>query len=658
MADALTPPRGPVEDPHAEIRRLTSRLADAEAALKAVISGEVDAVAHPFTDAPILLRDAQEALRRSEERYREFVAESPSIVCELAPDGTTLFVNRRCVTLLGYSASNLMGKRFWDVVLPEQERRRFGALWSYLLEGNISDLESPVMAIDGTIRKVLWNAVRRAGADGSLESLIVFGVDITERERAEESARRLIAEQAARTQAELSEQRAQLLADASRALSSSLDVEEALRSVASLVVPMLGDWCAIDLVAEDDTIRRLVVHHSDPNKVRMAEELRRDYPPDLKSPYGLVKAIQTGRTIFHPEIEELVGHLAQDERHLELLRNFRMHSAIIVPMIVRGSAIGAITLASAESGRNYDETDVRIAEDLARRAATAVENARLYAEAGAARAEAEFANKAKSEFLANMSHELRTPLNAIAGYVQLLAEGIPGSVNPKQKEYLHRTQRSQEHLLGLINDVLNFAKLEAGRVHFEMTSVPLSETLGEVDDLIAPQVAERGVRYRNHGCDAAVSVRADRDKLRQVLLNLVSNAVKFTPNGGQITIECSVTGSTAFIAVRDTGIGIPDDKVDAIFEPFVQVGKGIDRQGTGLGLSISRELARAMGGDISVHTELGTGSTFTISIPLITAHPAGVVGDAPGGARRAARGHSGDVSMHSSRAASSARDAE
>lgn len=609
----------PVESRDGEIEGLRRRLAETEAALQAIISGEVDAVADPHTAAPVLLQEAQAALRRSEARYRDLVAQSPAIVCELAPDGTTLFVNNRVTVLLGYNPADLVGRHWWDSLVPADQRERTRALWSYLRDGNVRELEIPIVAIDGTSKVIQWNCAARHGPDGSLESVVAFGLDVTERKRMEESAQRLAAEQGARAAAEAAEQRAELLAEASRVLSSSLDYETTLASVAGLVVPTLGDWCAIDVLEADGTVRRLAVQHTDPNRVSQAEELRRRFPPDVEAPMGMMRVLRTGKSELYPDIAQLLGATARDDEHRRLLRGFGLRSAIVVPLVARSTTMGAITLASAESGRRYDESDLRIAEDLAGRVAMALENARLYREAQAALASAEDANRVKAEFLANMSHELRTPLNAIAGYTQLLDEGITGPVNDRQREYLRRIRRSQEHLLGLINNILGYAKLEAGHVEFDVTEMPLDSALREVQDLVAPLVESKGLRYESRGCRGDVVVRADRDKVRQILLNLVSNAVKFTPAAGQLAIECGSAGSHAAIAVHDTGIGVPLDKLEAIFDPFVQVGKGTNREGTGLGLAISRELARRMDGDLTATSVPGEGSVFTLTLPLATA---------------------------------------
>ena len=251
--------------------------------------------------------------------------------------------------------------------------------------------------------------------------------------------------------------------------------------------------------------------------------------------------------------------------------------------------------------------------------------------AEAARAAAEVANRAKSDFLATMSHELRTPLNAIAGYAQLMQLGVPEPVPPAHHEYLTRIQQSQRHLLGVINSVLNFARIEAGSVIYDITDVSIAMLLAEVEPLVAPQMLARGHDYSCLPCDPHLVVRADPDKVRQVLLNLLSNAIKFTPPGGKITLSAEglvddPAGRFAAIRVRDTGLGIPPDKQHSIFDPFVQVDTSRNRvaEGTGLGLAISRELARGMGGDLVVESAIGAGSTFTLTLPRVVPVPAPV----------------------------------
>ena len=240
------------------------------------------------------------------------------------------------------------------------------------------------------------------------------------------------------------------------------------------------------------------------------------------------------------------------------------------------------------------------------------------AEAEAARAEAEAANRAKSEFLAVMSHELRTPLNAIGGYAELMEMGIRGPVLPQQQEDLRRIQTSQRHLLGLINEVLNYAKLETGTVHFDLADVRVRGALTAAESLVAPQARAKGLELTVAECPRALGVRADAEKLRQVLVNLLSNAVKFTDTGGRIAMSAAAVGDRVRIDVRDTGVGIAPDKLHAIFDPFVQVRSDLTRphEGTGLGLAISRDLSRRMGGDLTVKSVVGEGSTFILTLPI------------------------------------------
>jgi PAS domain S-box-containing protein len=241
------------------------------------------------------------------------------------------------------------------------------------------------------------------------------------------------------------------------------------------------------------------------------------------------------------------------------------------------------------------------------------------AQAEQARADAEEANRAKGQFLANMSHELRTPLNAIAGYVQLLDLELYGAIAEPQREALQRVRRAQEHLLGLITDVLNYAKLESGRVEYDLGPVDLRDVVADVAPLVGPQLAARGVAFELRLPDGPQVARADRERVGQVLLNLLSNAVKFTDAGGRVRVEVAGDpgAGRALLTVADTGRGIAADKLDAVFEPFVQLrpAYGAPSEGTGLGLSISRDLARGMGGELLVESEVGVGSRFTLALP-------------------------------------------
>jgi len=233
------------------------------------------------------------------------------------------------------------------------------------------------------------------------------------------------------------------------------------------------------------------------------------------------------------------------------------------------------------------------------------------------REEAELANRVKSEFLAAMSHELRTPLNAIGGYAQLMQLGLSGPVTEEQMKQLDRVQRSQQHLLSVINDILNFSRLEAGRITYDIHPMPVRDALDGVSPIIEPMADSLGISLRVGECGPDVVALADRSKVEQILINLLSNAAKFTDSGGTIELTCGADEKRVWLKVRDTGVGIPEEYIETIFSPFEQVNRSLasPKEGTGLGLTISRDLARGMGGDLTAESEVEKGSTFTLYLP-------------------------------------------
>jgi len=235
-----------------------------------------------------------------------------------------------------------------------------------------------------------------------------------------------------------------------------------------------------------------------------------------------------------------------------------------------------------------------------------------------ARKEAEAANRIKSELFARLSHEFRTPLHAVSGYLEILQQNIHGGLNDEQRKDVERIHQAQEHLLALVNMILDFAKLEGGPIELSMAEIPIEETLRVAESLVAPQFAKKGVSYTHRPGDPSLSVFADREKVQQIIVNLLANAVKFTPVRGSVELEWRIEDETLLVRVRDTGAGIPDDKLEQIFEPFVQLRApgSLPAGGTGLGLPISRDLARAMGGDVTARSTVGVGSVFTLTLPL------------------------------------------
>ncbi|HEX2077237.1 MAG TPA: PAS domain-containing protein [Longimicrobium sp.] len=574
--------------------------------------GEADAprVAVLFRDISRQRRAQEErerllgALRVERARLEEVIRRAPAFMVVLrGPDHVLELVNDAYQQLIGHR--DVVGKPLFQAV-PEARGQGFEELLDRVLATGepftgrglpVRLARTPGAPEEERIIDLAY--VPLTEADGTRSGIVVLGTDVTEQvhgrreiERARDRAERLQALTAA-------------LAGA-RTLDDVADVV-----VADMVVALGARTGALARRApEDDALVLLrTIGFSEPVEAGVRRQ-----PLDLQSP--LAECYRTQAPVW---IERRDGPEGVDARFPPIAPVWDalgVASAAFVPLSAAGDVVGVISFAW-EAPRVFTPEERAFLLALGQQAALAVERARLFAAEHAARAEAERANRAKSEFLAVMSHELRTPLNAIGGYAELMEMGIRGPITAQQRDDLHRIQQSQRHLLGLINEVLNYARLETGTVHYDLADVRMRDVIAGAEALVAPQAQAKALALTVVPCPPDLSVRADAEKVRQILVNLLSNAVKFTDRGGRVELACVGDGERVQVLVRDTGIGIPADQLDRIFEPFVQVRADLTRtaEGTGLGLAISRDLARGMGGDLAVESTLGAGSTFTLTLP-------------------------------------------
>jgi PAS domain S-box-containing protein len=572
---------------------------------------DVAGIVRQVTERVRAERDAAAAHARAERALKlqalvlERMGEGVTVANEY---GTIVYTNPTADRMFGYEAGELAGRHITVLTThPASENA--------LIAAEVVDR----LRADGYWHGE-WRNVRKDGTTFVTETRITtldvegrphwFCVqqDVTERRRAEV--------------------RKTFLEEATRLLNESLDYHHTLQALTRHCLPFLADYCSVDILTETGEIRRVETAHIDPEKEQILRDLWTRYPYRATERVGVPEVVRTRVPVLNAVFpdDDLVA-FARDAEHLAALRRLAPRSYMCVPLVARERAYGALSLVMSDSRRKYTQNDLDLALELGQRAATAIDNARLYHEAQeartvaeSARAAAEDANRAKGEFLAIMSHELRTPLNAIGGYAELLDLGIRGPVTPEQRDDLQRLQASQKHLLGLIDEVLNYARVESGAVGYQLTDVPVAEVARAAETLIAPQIRSKGLVLNPSQCQPEeLTARADREKVQQILFNLLSNAVKFTERGGHIQIHCGAADDRVQIQVRDTGIGIPAAKLESIFEPFVQIGRALNRptDGTGLGLAISRDLARGMGGDLTAASTLGEGSTITLTLQRV-----------------------------------------
>ncbi|MEA2761380.1 MAG: hypothetical protein QOD47_664 [Gemmatimonadaceae bacterium] len=326
-----------------------------------------------------------------------------------------------------------------------------------------------------------------------------------------------------------------------------------------------------------------------------------------------------GRADFEHRLERLIASGRLDKWALAI----EAHDGRLIPMEATASLAGhgsiCWLLRDASVRRASEESMHALNRSLNARVAQRTRELEVALEGEqSARKEAEAANRIKTELFARLSHEFRTPLHAVSGYLEILEQNIHGALTADQRRDVSRIHQAQEHLIALVNMILDFAKLEGGPIELSMAEIPVEETLRGAEALVAPQFAKKAIVFAHHSGDPTVTVFADREKVQQIMLNLLANAMRFTPAGGDVDLDWRVEDDSLVVRVRDTGPGIPEDKTEVIFEPFVQLRApgSVPSGGTGLGLAISRDLARAMGGDVRVSSVVGVGSVFTLTLSL------------------------------------------
>ena len=508
------------------------------------------------------------------------------------------YVNRVAAELLGRAPEELIGRVLWEAHPGNEDTPFAWVLKNAMTHGTQATGE----AFSASIGR--WIEYRAYPTDDGLS--LVFR-DIDARRRHDEHLR--------------------FLAEASTLLSSSLDYETTLSNVAELAVPALASSCVIDLVGEDSQLERVATVFDSDELSRLVGELRQRNPITAETRHPALQVLETGESIFYSEIgpDELPTVVDDRPDSLALARRLNPTSCVFVALRARGRTLGVMSLSTTGTRRRFDDQDRVLIEELAQRVAMAVDNARLHDAERRARAEAEAANQAKSDFLAIMSHELRTPLTAVVGYTELLSDEVVGPVNETQRDHLARVRASSEHLLMLIEDILSYARIEAGRERVHIEEFGLAALLEQAAVIIRPLAEKKAIEFTLAGHDSRTVMRSDPQKVRQIIINLLANAVKFTATGGVRLSACVYDDRVAF-EVADTGPGIAREHLDRVFDAFWQVDQRMTRKagGTGLGLSVARQLARLLGGDVSVRSTIGEGSLFIVDLPVAAAAPPNV----------------------------------
>lgn len=537
-----------------------------------------------------------QATQESEKHLRQLADSMPQIVWTARPDGHLDHFNRRWYETFSSADpdDDPGGAASWLGVLhPEDVQRTTESWYAAVRSGEPFEIQCRFRERKtGTYRWHLGRGVPIRNSAGDIVRWYGTSTDIEEQKRVEHTSR--------------------FLADASDELSNLLDYESTLQRVARLAVPDFADWCVIDVVDADGALRRLAVTHADPEKIALAHQLREAYPPrpDVLSP--IQRIVQTGEAEFWPAISSaFLEQIAQDAEHLRILKVLGLRSFIAVPLVLQGRVFGVLSFVLAESAHQYGPHDLTIAKDLSRRAAVAIDNARLYAEL-------KTADRRKNEFLAMLAHELRNPLAPIRSGLDLLAlEGHSGETATLMMEQV-------EHLVRLVDDLLDLARIMQGKIQLRREPVELGTILQRAIDMSSGAVNSRQHRLHVDLPNEPVWTVADPVRLTQVFANLLNNAAKYTDPAGDLWLSAECGETAARIRVRDNGMGIDANLLPLVFELFTQADRSLDRSqgGLGVGLTLVQTLVKMHGGSVTANSGgAGQGSEFTVTLPILETVP-------------------------------------
>ncbi len=412
------------------------------------------------------------------------------------------------------------------------------------------------------------------------------------------------------------EQNMQFLSEASKILTESLDYKATLQSVAKVAISYIGDWCGVDMLDAHGELQQLAIAHSDPKKLAWAKEYRRQNPPKMDETRGVPYVIKTGKSVLYPLVtDEMLVASAQSKKHLDLARSLKITSIMIVPILIKNKAIGAISFVTSDGRRQYTQVDLAVAEELAARASLAIDNAQLYQRGQREIEQRKRLEKQKDEFIGVASHELKTPVTSIKSFAQVLRLRFTKEGNQNAAELLGKLDAQVDKLTNLIGDLLDVTKIEAGRMQFVQEYFSFDELVNELREELQ-RTTEKHTLIKE-GTTGKI-IYGDRERVGQVITNLISNAIKYSPKSDKIVIKSSIEKGMVKLCVQDFGIGIAKDKQEKVFERFFRAsGPGQETfPGLGLGLYVSSEIIKRLHGRIWVESNEENGSTFCFVLPV------------------------------------------